>query len=483
MKSSPHILFALADDASHFGCTGHTWVHTPVIDRLAASGVRFSKMFSPNPKCAPSRACMLSGNYPWQAEEACNHWCVFPDADTLPVYPDRLEQAGYHVGFTGKGWAPGDFQRKGRTRNPAGNAYQERTLIPPEGSAISDCDYAANFSDFLEVRPEGSPFCFWYGCHEPHRTYALGEGQRAGRSPTEIDTVSPYWPDNEAVRNDMLDYAFEINWFDTQLGKMVEELERRGELENTLIIITSDNGCPFPRVKGQMYDEDFRLPFVASWQGQISGGRVTDDLCSFIDLMPTYLELADLSIPEKLPGRSLLPLLVSSESGVIDSTRDRVFMGREQHDLGREDDLGYPVRCIRTAEFLLSVNFEPDRWPAGNPETGFPGCDSSPTKEKILVLNAEGSSHFYNLAFGKRPRFELFDVRSDPYCLSNLADDPAHTQTLQSLFHSLMNELETSGDPRLTQPDYFDRMEYVGQDAALHSWRALQESRWAPQKH
>lgn len=483
MSKKPNILFALADDASHFGCSGAAWVRTPVIDRLAADGVRFRNMFTPNPKCAPSRACMLTGKHPWQAEDACNHWCVFPGAARLTVYPDLLEQAGYHVGFTGKGWAPGDYQRNGRPRNPAGNAYQQRKLNPPEGSAISGCDYGANFSDFLDDRTEGSPFCFWYGCHEPHRPYVRGEGSRSGRDPNEIPEVPSFWPDEETVRRDLLDYAFEIEWFDTQLGIMVSELEKRGELDNTLILVTSDNGCPFPRVKGQMYDNDFRLPFVAHWPAQMPGGRVIEDLCSFIDLMPTYLELAGCPVPAVLPGRSLLPLLRSTVSGVVDPTRDRAFMGREQHDLGREGDVGYPVRCIRTPEFLLSVNFEPDRWPAGNPETGFPGCDSSPTKERILALKAQGDTRCFDLAFGKRPRFELFDIVSDPECLKNLAEDPEYLGTRESLFRELMRLLEDSGDPRLEDPEYFDRMEYVGHETCTHSWQALQEGRWAPQRH
>lgn len=483
MSQRPNLLFALADDASHFGCTGHTWVHTPVIDRLSTSGVRFQNMFSPNPKCAPSRACMLTGLFPWQAEEACNHWCVFPGPEQLTVYPDLLEASGYHVGFTGKGWAPGDFERNGRTRNPAGNPYQSRHLTPPEGSAISTCDYAGNFVDFLEARPENAPFCFWYGCREPHRPYTLNEGSRDGRGPEEIGEVPPYWPDDETVRRDMLDYAHEVAWFDTQLGQMVSELERRGELDNTLILMTSDNGCPFPRVKGQMYDNDFRLPFVAHWPDQIPGGRVIEDLCSFIDLMPTFLELAGCSIPENLPGRGLLPLLRASDSGPIDPTRDRAFMGREQHDLGREGDLGYPVRCIRSREFLLSVNFEPDRWPAGNPETGFPGCDSSPTKKRILDLHEQGDSRCFDLAFGKRPRFELFNVRTDPHCMTNLAADLDHLDTREALYEELMAKLKQTGDPRLEDPGYFDRMEYVGHERCRHSWRALQEGRGAPQGH
>ncbi len=483
MKPRPNILFALADDASHFGCYGHPWVKTPCIDSLAANGLLFRNMFSPNPKCAPSRACMLSGKHPWQLEEACNHQCILPGPEFLKVYPDALEASGYHVGFTGKGWGPGDLERNGWTRNPAGPAYQERGFDPPEETCISGCDYAGNFIDFLEAREGDQPFCFWYGCWEPHRPYSRDEGARAGKRTEEIDQVPEFWPDDDIVRRDMLDYANEVEWFDRQLGHMVQELERRGELENTLIVVTSDNGCPFPRVKGQMYDHDFRLPCVAHWPAGIPGGREVEDLCAFVDLAPTYLELAGLPPREDHSGRSLLPLLRSSESGRIDPQRDRAFMGREQHDLGREHDIGYPVRCIRTPQFLLSVNFAPERWPVGNPETGYPNCDSSPTKEHILELKEQGESRYYELAFAKRPQFELFDIQQDPHCMENLAEQAEFVEIREDLYAELMQMLQETGDPRLKDPDYFDRMERLGHDTACHSWRALQEGRWAPQHH
>ncbi len=485
-RSRPNLLLALADDASHFSAYGHRFVHTPHFDRVARDGVRFDAMFTTNPKCAPSRASLLTGMHTWQLEEACNHYCYFPGPDRFHVYPDLLEAAGYHVGFTGKGWAPGDWRRDGRTRNPAGNEYNRRTLTPPAGSKIKDHDYAANFADFLDDRPRGDdrPFCFWYGGKEPHRHYAFGESLAHGKSLDQVrdGDVPPYWPDNRTVRTDLLDYAFETEWFDGQLGKMLALLETRGELNDTLVIVTSDNGCPFPRVKGQMVDDDFRLPCAAMWPGRVPPGRVCDDLCSFIDLCPTFLELAGLDVPEALPGRSLTDVLLSERSGRINPRRDRATMGRECHDLGREGDVGYPVRCIRTPQFLYVRNFAPDRWPAGNPETGYTNCDSSPTKEYILALHRGGQPHFHDLAFGKRPGEQLFDITADPHCLTNLADDPAHRPTAEALWGELRDVLHATGDPRIDgRGDVFNRYEYVGHERAPHSWNAWCEGWWRPQ--
>jgi arylsulfatase A-like enzyme len=475
-KKRPNILFALADDASHFSAYGHRFVNTPHFDRVAREGIRFKNMFTTNPKCAPSRASVLTGMHTWQLKEACTHFCVFPGTDEFPVYPDLLESSGYHVGFTGKGWAPGDWQRKGRTRNPSGTEYNAKTLAPPEGSLIANCDYTANFEDFLNKRADGQPFCFWYGGREPHRQYVAGEGQRHGKKMEDTDTVPPYWPDEQLVREDMLDYAFETEWFDSHLGKMLAILEERGELENTLVIVTSDNGCPFPRVKGQMYDDDFRLPFAAMWPAQIKPGGTTESLCSFIDLTPTFLELAGIPVPRTLPGKPLTDIFQTLEN----PARSRAYMGRERHDMGRENDAGYPVRCIRTPQHLYVRNFEPDRWPAGNPETGFTNCDGSPTKDRILELHEQGEDFHFNQAFGKRPFEQLFDVVNDPYCMTNLADDPQFAQTRESLWKELEAKLKETGDPRIFgNGDLFDTYEYTGD--APHSWVNYVNGTWQKQ--
>lgn len=482
--SRPNILFAIADDASHFGCYGHGFVRTPNADRVARQGVRMQNMFTTNPKCAPSRASILTGLHTWQLREACTHWCVFPGADEFDVYTDLLAAAGYHVGHTGKGWGPGDFRRRGRDLNPAGRDYNERKISPPQNSGICDCDYAANFEDFLGARAPEQPFCFWYGGREPHRHYVQGEGVAHGKALAEVTEIPPYWPQDDVVRGDMLDYAFEIEWFDTQLGKMLARLEEIGELDNILVIVTSDNGCPFPRVKGNMYDDDFRLPFVAMWPDRIPPGRVIDDLASFIDLAPTFLEIAGLDVPDQLPGRSLTDVFTSQREGMVNLERTRAFMGRERHDLGREGDVGYPVRCLRTPEYLYVRNFKPELWPAGNPETGFTGCDGSPTKSLILAKKDAGDERYYELCFGKRPEEELFRITDDPHCMKNLASDPDHVQVLLSLREELELELQRTQDPRICgDGDVFDTYEYVGHEKCAHSWRAYEEGWWKPQRH
>ncbi|MBL0155947.1 MAG: sulfatase [Bryobacterales bacterium] len=450
----PNILFVIADDWSHghAGAYGCNWVKTPNFDRVAREGVLFTNCFTSNPKCSPSRATILTGRNSWQLKEAVNHYSVFPNE--FPVYPSLLEKAGYSVGLTGKGWGPGDFQSTGFAHNPAGLPYQKRTAKPPY-NGISNIDYAANFGDFLDQRQKDKPFCFWLGGQEPHRRYEEGSGVRAGRDPKAVQLPS-YYPNHPVVRSDMLDYALEVEWFDEHLGRSLRKLEEIGELDNTFVVVTSDHGQPFPRIKGQIYEQGFHIPLAVRWGRNLAAGRTLDDFINARDFAPTYLELAGLKPPPSMTGRSMLDLL---KTGKSDPARNVMLIGKERHDIGRPNDAGYPVRAIRTPDFLYVRNYHPDAWPAGNPETGYRNVDDSPTKELLL----SSFDHHYQLAFGKRAAEELYHMPTDPDCVINLAAEPKHAQSKRQLRDRMDEMLRQEGDPRaLGRADFFDTIEYTG---------------------
>ncbi len=455
-EKRPNFLFIIFDDMSwdSVGAYGNTWIKTPNLDRLAKEGALFRHAFTSNPKCSPCRASILIGRNTWQLEELSVHNSIFPRK--WEVYPDLLEAAGYSVGLTGKGWGPGDFKNHGRTRNPAGPSFDEHKNEPP-ASAIGKLDYAKNFEAFLAQRKKDAPFSFWMGFQEPHRAYELHSGVRLGKKLEDIQ-VPPYFPDVRAVRSDLADYAVEVEWADGHIGRALAALEAAGELDNTLIIATSDHGMPFPYVKGQIHEDGFRLPFLARWGSTIQAGRVIEDFVNVRDIAPTFMELAGLKPHPQMTGRSLANLLRSEKSGMIEG-RDVMLAGKERHDLGRPDNLGYPVRAIRTPEFLYVHNYHPERWPACNPETNYGNCDDSPTKEVIKLLGG----HFYNLSFGFRPADELYRLTDDPHGVRNLANDPAFAEKMAELRGRMMQMLKDEGDPRaLGNGVIFDTYEYTG---------------------
>ena len=451
----PNILIAVADDASfpHFGAYGTDWVDTPAFDRVAEEGLLFTRAYTPNAKCAPSRAALLTGRNSWQLGPAANHWPHWPD--TLASYPEALAEHGYRVGHTGKGWAPGIARREGRPRHLAGQPYEEQTTEPPT-PAMSGTDYAANFKTFLDQKPADQPFAFWYGGYEPHRGYEYGSGRRKGGKRLQaINRVPAFWPDTDTVRTDMLDYAFEIEYFDRHLGKMLTLLEQQGELSNTLVVVTSDNGMPFPRVKGQAYGLSNHMPMAIMWgEGIANPGRVIDDHVSFIDLAPTFLEAAGVARAQTkmkpIAGRSLFDIFTAEEGGQVTPERDHVLIGKERHDVGRPNDRGYPIRGIVTDDHLYLHNFKTDRWPAGPPETGYLNTDGSPTK--TVVINARQNNatlKYWRWSFGKRPAEELYRLHDDPANIVNLAEQPPYQQRAARLKNRLFRRLREQNDPRM----------------------------------
>lgn len=467
----PNILFCIADDASfeHFSAYGfnNDWVQTPGFDQVAKNGLLFSNAFTPVAKCAPSRASILTGRNPWQLEAAADHNPFFPAK--FITYMETLGENGYDIGYTGKGWAPGDAGMiNGKPRSLTGPEYSSIKMKAPT-KGISPKNYAANFEKFLNEKPADKPFCFWYGGHEPHRPYEYGSGIAMGHKKlSDIKRVPPFWIDNEIVRTDMLDYAYEVEYFDQHLQKILDILEKRGELNNTLIIVTSDNGMPFPRIKGHVYHYDNHLPLAIMWKDHIQNpGRKIDDYVSFIDFAPTFLEAVGLSQSktrmQPIQGKSLMNILNSKGSGIIDAKRDHVLIGRERTDVGRPNDEGYPVRAIIKNDMIYIKNYEPTRWPSGNPETGYMDTDGSPTKTEILKANRKGQyQNLWQLSFGKRPAEELYLFRKDPYSLSNLAGVANYKKTKIALLTQMESELKSQNDPRMFGKGYlFDNYPYA----------------------
>ncbi|HXG60155.1 MAG TPA: sulfatase [Planctomycetota bacterium] len=440
----PNILFCIADDWSwpHAGAYGDRTARTPNFDRVAREGVLFTRAFCASPSCTPSRAAILTGQAIHRLEESGNLWSTLQAR--FEVYPDLLEKAGYAVGLQGKGWGPGDFRPGGRSRNPAGPSVK-------------------NFADFLRSLPAGKPFCFWFGSGDPHRPYERGSGRAAGYKLEEV-SVPPYLPDTPEVREDLLDYYFEVERFDRQVGELLRALEASGRASNTIVVITSDNGMPFPRCKTNLYDSGSRMPLAIRWPGRVQGGRTAEPFVSLADLAPTFLEAAGLPVPASMTGRSLLPLL---EGRPDPADRTRVFLGRERHANVRKGDLSYPARAVRTAEWLLIRNFKPDRWPGGDPEKHvavgpFGDCDNSPTKEQILARRDQDLGRFFLLAFGKRPARELYDLARDPHQIENVAE--RHPDVVARLEAELLRWMSETKDPRAADPDddRWDRFPYYG---------------------
>ena len=468
--SRPNILIAISDDQSfsHVSIQGTKEIQTPHFDRIAREGVWFANAFAASPGCSPSRAALLTGLHTWQIGAAGTHASYFDT--THVVFPDLLESAGYRIGFTGKGWGPGNWEISGRKRNPAGPEWSDNKLESPEG--ISDKDYAANFEAFLAERPADQPFYFWFGGHEPHRKFKEGIGREQGKNINEIE-VPDFLPNEEIIRSDVADYYVEIEWFDQQLGQMIDLLASQGELDNTLIIVTSDNGMAFPRAKANLYEYGFHVPLAMRWGNQVPGNYIAQDLVGFVDLAPTILEAAQIpsDIYPPFSGNSLMGILTQQSMYDRKGLHQGIYAARERHSSSRYHSLGYPQRALRTPQYLYIHNFRPERWPAGAPQKygntnyptqkdlqervlgpedgGYHDIDACPSLDFLLTSAREGKTSYLQLAVGLRPEEELFLIAEDPYCLNDLSPRPEYNEIKDSLRTALFAHLTATQDPRV----------------------------------
>ncbi|WP_319481844.1 sulfatase [uncultured Draconibacterium sp.] len=491
-NNRPNILFAISDDQSfaHTSFAGCSFVQTPAFDRVAREGIFFSNCIAGSPGCAPSRSTIVTGRYHWQNEQSGQHASSWMKK-YIP-FVDVLEANGYATGRTGKGVDPFQYARSSndslwRSINAAGVEHSH--IVYKKGTpedertakGISDINYFTNFKYFIENVREDQPFFFWYGAKEPHRGYEQDSWKRNNKKPDAIKKVPEFFPDNGIVRGDMLDYAIEIEWFDIHLQHMLEYLDEIGELENTIVIVTSDNGMPFPRAKANGYDYGIHVPMAIRYPKNFPGKRIVDDPVSFADLAPTILDITKNSSKGMLPmaGKSMLNILESKKQGIVDPSKKYVFSGRERHSSSRYKNWGYPQRMIRSKDFLYIWNMKPERWPAGAPQRIKPGTedellpmygidedgkhhsdwaftdiDAAPTKSYIVEHHNEPEIEpYFNLSVAKRPEVELFDIKNDPFCMKNLAGNPDYSAIEKEMKNALMNELKKSGDPRVVGPD------------------------------
>jgi len=432
----PNILILMSDNQSwnHVGCYGDKLVSTPNIDKVAKEGIIFTNAFCAAPSCSPSRAAMLTGQDIWRLKEAANLWSGFPK---VKVYSQLMEASGYTVGVEGKAWGPGNSNTNGWKQNPGGEKFE-------------------SFQEFHDTSEKNKPWMYWFSSRNPHRPYNSDSLKTSKIDIANIE-VPPYLPNNEKARKDIADYYHEIESFDKEVASFLDLVSKTGQLENTIIIICSDNGWQMPRGLANLYDFGTKIPLIISWPDHFKGNRVITDFVSLNDIAPTLLELASIDIPKEMTALSMVDLLFSDKSGRIDSNRNVVYTARERHAFVRRGGIGYPARAIRTDNFLYIRNYTPNRWPAGDPPL-FGDVDahmmhySSPTKMFMLEHKKKSEiKPLFELAFGKRPKEELFDLVKDPFQLNNVANVAAYRETQVLLSKQLTDYLIATEDPRETK--------------------------------
>ena len=498
----PNLLFIFADDWGRFASaygkldgpgSPNDVVKTPNFDRIAREGTLVRQAFVSAPSCTPCRSALLSGQHFWRTGRAAILQGAVWD-ESIPTYPRLLAQAGYHMGKTGKVWSPGNpadipygrpvpsFQKAGMRFNSFSKFGTDQVK---SGDSIDSCrrtllrEVRANFEGFLSKRPSQAPFGYWFGPTNVHRKWVKGSGKALwGINPDSLKgKLPPFLPDIPETREDFADYLGEVQALDAYAGELLDALEKAGELDNTLVVMSGDHGPPgFPHGKCNLYDFGSRVALALRGPG-VEKGKVSDTLVSLPDLAPTFLEMAGLKPPATMTANSLQSLGVINGSREIDRKtmpRDAVFIGRERHyPTARDGGLPYPQRAIRTKDHLYIINFRPDRWPLGDPrqlQGGTPTWDKLANNTGVtlsdedagpakawLVLNrdtAQGKP-FFDHAYGKRPAEELYVLSDDPHQMRNRAGDKTLEGIRKNLRERLLKTLEETGDPRMQENGKF----------------------------
>jgi N-sulfoglucosamine sulfohydrolase len=502
----PNILFFFADDWGRYASVYadsdqpslNDVIQTPNMDRIANEGVLFRNAFVPVASCGPIRSSLATGRHFWNCGSGAflngkaSNWKGQDNPFvSLPKFVDLLKESGYYTARSGKTFAftpskagPGArevpkvaYHRYGQYVSGAANDAErkqrhEETIAHPR----------SEMRRVIKSRDKNTPFFFVYGTINTHRPYVADSGQKLwGIDPDRLKRLLPrFLPDVADVRRDFADYLGEVLALDAMLGVMLKELEEAGELDNTLVILSGDHGIPgVPRGKTNCYDLSTRVSLMARLPKMIKAGRTVDDFISIMDVGPMLLDLAGVEVPESMDGRSFKQQLVSTKSGWVDPDRNQVVIGRELHfHSAREGNLPYPMRAVRTPEFLYISNFKPDRWPMGTPhgldENGkltyeqlhkstavtMYDLDASLTKAWMFThRDAPDVRPMFDMTVGLRPAEELYDLRNDPDQLKNLASDPTYAEAKAKLSHQITSIMAKTNDPRLT--DAFDRLPYV----------------------
>ena len=497
----PNIVFCFADDWGRYASLYrdparpgfNDVIETPSLDRIGREGVVFENAFVAAPSCTPSRSAVTTGMYFFRCGRYANlrirSWPegVEDPYQSLPGWPALLHEAGYHVGHAGKTTAKRPHEQAQKSyiggQTPMSRFSQhasgeDEPALEKEG--IYD-EVRRTFQAFLAERPAEAPFVYWFGPHNPHRPWVRGSGRALwGIDPERLEGKLPaFLPDVPEVREDVADYLGEVLAWDAMVGVMLEELERTGELDDTLIVVSGDHGMPgVTHGKCDLYDFGVHAPLLVRWPAAIPAIRRVNDFVNLMDVAPTMLEAAGLQPPATMQARSLLPILRSGAQGRVEPDRDHVIVGRERHVPDARPG-ALPIPCERCEmETISSSETSPDRWPMGDPgpitdasapapdvlaeETmvAFKDLDASPTKAWLVThRNDPAQRRFYDYCFAKRPAEELYDLANDPDQVVNVAGRAEYAEAREALSRRLMEALRAAGDPRLD--DAFDRSPYV----------------------
>ena len=412
--STPNMVFIIADDCTYrdIGCYGGQ-ARTPHIDKLATEGMRFTRCFQAAPMCSPTRHNIYTGLYPVKSGAWPNHTRAYPHVKSIVHH---LRPLGYRVTQTGK------------------THINPRTVFPFEnfgGGKNPDMKYIDRL--FAETAKGGKPFCLFACSNEPHSPWNKGD---ASAYPPAKVKLPPYLVDTPRMRSDFSNYLAEITYYDSQVGEIVGLLEKHGLSKNTLVMVVSEQGNGFPFAKWTCYDHGLQSAMIVRWPGKVKAGAVTDAMVEYVDVTPTFVDVAGGKPIKGLDGKSFLPVL----RGETQTHKQHVFGIMTTRGINNGTD-AFAIRSVRDTRYKLILNL--------NHESKFTNaCTASPAFKSMVAKAAAGDATAKRLvhAYHHRPAVELFDLKTDPLEMSNLAGQTDLKKVETRLRTKLAEWMKAQGD-------------------------------------
>lgn len=412
----PNMVIFISDDLGRLETSvyGSSVVRTPNMDRLAASGLTFDNAYVASPSCCPNRFSLLTGLMPARHGAHPNHTQVKPGTAFLPPI---LQSMGYHVASFGK-------VAHGR------EGFEGCDFNSPRPQEMSD----AVVKYFAENRIEG-PVCLMVGDRRPHVPWI-----RENTYSPESVTLPEYFIDTPETRSHWARYLTDITGMDEEMGRIYDFAESQFG-DDFIFLFTSDHGGQWPRGKWNLYDAGARIPMLIRWPGKIAAGKRSPAMVSWVDILPTLIDLAGGPVPGDIDGRSFKPVAL----GTASDHRNRIFTTHTGD--GRMN--AFPIRSVRIGHFKFIHNLCPDAYHTNHSDRDRKDGAGAYWDSWDAVAEKDPRAASLLRAYYTRPEFELFDLAEDPHELHNLAQQPGFAKKMDELQRELKAWTDSQGDDLL----------------------------------
>lgn len=416
-SEKPNFVLFMADDCSYYdiGCYGSTDSKTPHIDRFAEDGMLFTKAYQAAPMSSPTRHNLMTGLWPVKTGAYPNHTMV--KEGTLSVV-QHLRPAGYKVALIGKSHV-----------EPSSVFDWDLYVNTKKGEVI---DYDAIDAFIAQCQSTDTPFCLFVMSRQPHTPW--NKGNPGLFNPEEIK-LPPFYVDIQETRERFCNYLAEINYMDTEFGRLLEILDQRQVKDKSAVVYLSEQGNSLPFAKWTLYESGVKSACIVRWPGVIQPNTTSDAIVEFVDILPTFLEMAGAEAQSELDGKSFLDVLTAKEN----KHKDYTFSLQTTRGIFSGSDY-YGIRAVADKKYRYIVNL--------TPEIKFQNTE---TESKLFqrwkeVAEIDPFAAWITDKYQHRPAIELYDIENDKYCMENIAGLPENIHIIERLDKVLKQWMETCGD-------------------------------------